>query len=58
MDDQPNFVGSPFDAIRDEDGGREFWKTRELFKLLGYGHQDNVEKVIARARCACEFHGH
>jgi hypothetical protein len=36
MDDQPNFVSSPFDAIRHVDGDREFWKARELFKLLGY----------------------
>ena len=41
MDDQPNFVSSPFDAIRHVDGDREFWKARELSKLLGYSHWDN-----------------
>ncbi len=58
MDDQPNFVSSPFDAIRHEDGNREFWKARELFKLLRYSHWDNFEKVIAKAKIACEYNGH
>jgi DNA-damage-inducible protein D len=58
MGDQPNFVSSPFDAIRHEDGDREFWKARALFKLLGYRHWDNFEKVIAKAKIACEFNGH
>ncbi len=58
MDDQPNFVSSPFDAIRHVDGDREFWKARELFKLLGYSHWDNFEKVIAKAKIACEYNGH
>lgn len=58
MDNQPNYVSSPFDAIRHLDGDREFWKARELFKLLGYSHWDNFEKVIAKAKIACEFNGH
>jgi DNA-damage-inducible protein D len=58
VDDQSNFVSSPFDAIRHVDGDREFWKARELSKLLGYSHWDNFEKVIAKAKIACEFNGH
>jgi DNA-damage-inducible protein D len=58
MDDQSNFVSSPFDAIRHVDGDREFWKARELAKLLGYRGWDNFEKVIAKAKIACEFNGH
>ena len=58
MNDQPNFVSSPFDAIRHGDGNREFWKARELSKLLGYSHWDNFEKVIVKAKIACEYNGH
>jgi len=58
MEDQPNFVSSPFDAIRHEEKGREFWKARELAKLLRYSHWDNFEKVIAKAKIACEYNGH
>jgi len=35
MQNKPNFVSSPFDALRHEERGREFWKARELAKLLG-----------------------
>ncbi len=57
MDTQPNFVSSPFDAIRHVDGNREFWKARELSKLLGYSRWENFEKVIAKAKIACEYNG-
>jgi len=33
---QLKFVTSPFDAIRYMDGEREFWRARELSKILGY----------------------
>ena len=58
MDDQPNFVSSPFDAIRHMDGNREFWKARELSKLLRYSRWENFEKVIVKAKIACEYNGH
>ena len=58
MQDQPNFVSSPFDAIRHVDGDREFWMARELSKLLGYSQWKNFEQVIAKAKIACEFNGH
>ncbi len=57
MNDQPNFVSSPFDAIRHGDGNREFWKARELSKLLGYSRWENFEKVIAKAKIACKYNG-
>lgn len=57
MNDQPNFVRSPFDAIRHVDGNREFWKARELSKLLGYSRWENFETVIAKAKIACEYNG-
>ena len=57
MDDRPNFVTSPFDAIRHLDGEREFWRARELHKLLGYDRWENFEKVIAKAKVACKYNG-
>jgi DNA-damage-inducible protein D len=57
MNNQPNFVTSPFDAIRHLDGEREFWRARELHKLLGYDRWVNFEKVIAKAKVACKYNG-
>ena len=57
MDDQTNFETSPFDAIRHEAGEREFWRARELYKLLGYDRWENFEKVIAKAKIACKYNG-
>jgi hypothetical protein len=51
MDDQPNFVSSPFDAIHHVDGDREFWKARELFKLLGYSHYMSIPTCELRGIC-------
>lgn len=58
MQNQPNFVSSPFDAIRHVDDEHEFWMARELSKLLGYSQWKNFEQVIAKAKIACEFNGH
>lgn len=52
MDD---FVSSPFDALRHEENGREFWLARELSKVLGYSLWQNFEKVIAKAKIACKY---
>src|SRR5437764_15297292 len=57
MNNQPNFVTSPFDAIRHLDGEREFWRARELHKLLGYDRWENFEKDIAKAKVACKYNG-
>lgn len=57
MDDRPNFVTSPFDTLRHLDGEREFWRARELYKLLGYDRWENFEKVIAKAKVACKYNG-
>ena len=54
---QLNFVTSPFDAIRHMDGEREFWRARELSKILGYNRWENFENVIAKAKIACKFNG-
>ncbi len=46
--EQLNFVTSPFDAIRHMDGEREFWRARELSKILRYNRWENFENVIAK----------
>ncbi len=62
MDDNQNtsqtsFVSSPFDALRHEEDGREFWLARELSKILGYTQWRNFEPVLAKAKIACKFNG-
>lgn len=56
MDKTPHT--SPFDAIRkvDEDGN-EYWKARDLARLLGYKDWRNFMKAISKAREACEQSG-
>lgn len=54
---QPNIITSPFDAIRHMDGEREFWRAREIAKVLGYNRWENFENVIAKAKIACKFNG-
>ena len=54
---QLNFVASPFDTIRHMDGEREFWRARELSKILGYNRWENFENVIAKAKIACKYNG-
>ncbi len=49
---------SPFDAIRQVDGDREFWRARELSKILGYNRWENFENVIAKSKIACKFNGY
>jgi DNA-damage-inducible protein D len=52
---QFNFVTSPFDTTRHIDGDREFWRARELSKILGYNRWENFENVIAKAKIACKY---
>lgn len=58
MEDQPDFVTSPFDALLHKDGEREYWLARELAKVLGYSRWATFEPVIARAKIACKYNGH
>jgi DNA-damage-inducible protein D len=43
-----------FEGFAHENNGVEFWYARELQNLLGYNKWDNFEKVIEKARIACE----
>lgn len=45
---------SPFESIRRlNEGGNEFWSSREFSKVLGYTDYRNFERVIEDARTAC-----
>jgi hypothetical protein len=46
---------SPFDAIRKiDEHGNEYWSSRDLMPLLGYGKKwQNFESVIKKAMTAC-----
>ena len=43
-----------FEDCAHEKNGVEFWYARELQGLLGYEKWDNFEKVIDKAKIACE----
>lgn len=45
--------GSPFDAIRQDGDGGEFWSGRTLMPLLGYEKWERFAESIERARAAC-----
>lgn len=45
---------SPFDAIRQTDGEREWWSARDLMPLLGYEKWQRFEDAIDRARRSLE----
>lgn len=55
----PYEVGvSPFDAIKQTDGTREWWSARDLMPLLGYGADwRNFVAAIARARMTATNQG-
>ena len=47
---------SPFDSIRHfDEHGIEFWKARELMKLLGYAKWQRFEDAIERAKASCDI---
>ena len=42
---------SPFEQLREEDAdGREWWNSRKLARVMGYGKYWNFERVIAKAQ--------
>jgi hypothetical protein len=53
----PNIVPtviSPFDAILRLDGAVEYWRARDLMKLLGYAKWQKFRDTIERAMATCE----
>ena len=44
-----------FESIKHiDENGTEFWYARELMQALGYNKWENFEKVILKAKNACE----
>ena len=50
---------SPFEQLREVDAdGKEWWNSRKLARVMGYGKYWNFERVIAKAQawslqCSC-----
>ena len=41
---------SPFEQLREVDaGGKEWWNSRKLARVMGYGKYWNFERVMAKA---------
>lgn len=58
MNKSEQFTDTPFESIKHYDErGNEFWYTRELQKVLEYTQWRNFEKVIEKAKEACENTG-
>jgi DNA-damage-inducible protein D len=50
---------SPFERIkRTNDMGVEFWSSRDLAEVLGYGDYRNFQDVIEKAKLSCFNSGH
>ena len=49
---------SPFEAIKHEEDGVEYWSARELAVVLTYTNWRNFVRVIGKAREACENSGY
>ena len=42
---------SPFEQLREIDAdGKEWWNSRKLARMMGYGKYWNFERVIAKAQ--------
>jgi hypothetical protein len=48
---------SPFEAIKHEEDGVEYWSARELLVMLGYASWQKFKAVIQDAMKACENSG-
>ena len=47
-----------FESIKKvRDDGTEYWEARELSRVLEYTQWRNFEKVISKAKAACENSG-
>ena len=53
-----NFNDKNFEDIKHiDENGVEFWYARELMTMLEYNKWENFEKVISKAKSACENSG-
>ena len=50
---------SPFEQLREVDaGGKEWWNSRKLARVMGYGKYWNFERVIAKAQAWTSHKGY
>jgi DNA-damage-inducible protein D len=52
-----NVLFTRFESAASEIEGVECWSAREMQNILGYGKWENFEKVIQKAKVACENTG-
>lgn len=54
-----NSYQSPFESIKQiDDDGNEYWYARDLQNILEYTEWRNFNKIIEKAKSACEASGH
>lgn len=58
MSELTPFVASPFDALKRQDAGGEFWSARDLMSPLGYEKWERFADAIERAKIAACNSGH
>ena len=55
MNDLVKYSEKTFEDIKHiDENGIEYWEARELMKMLEYNKWENFEKVINKAKEACE----
>lgn len=56
MNDLKDYNAKIFEEIKHlDENGNEYWDARELMKALGYSKWENFNKVIEKAKIACEL---
>lgn len=62
MEDNSNNVPelqSPFDQLKEVDSkGKEWWNSRRLARVMGYGKYWNFERVLAKAQALVSQKGY
>ena len=56
MDKENNIpeLQSPFEQLREVDlEGKEWWNSRKLARVMGYGKYWNFQRVIVKVRLVC-----
>lgn len=48
---------SPFEQLRHEENGQEYWSARDLADILGYSQWRNFDQAVKRAMRACRNSG-
>ena len=55
LEERQNYTNEKFEDIKHfDENGTEYWEARELMRILEYNKWENFEKVINKAKEACE----